>query len=800
MKFYSFEEIGQRGDCAQFAADYYGCKITAGRCAATWRGGDNPNTVSIDKDQWYDHKTKTGGGIIQLAAHKFGGDIQQAQQFLGDLFGLVPKKQSKIILTGPSKYEELLTAGYKETARYYYKDMSGHTVHFTVRMDHPDHKKQYIQGTPHGWGMGLTTPILYNLQALAAASWCCIVEGEKCADALAGVGIVATTCAMGARKWNAGYAEFFRGKAVAIMPDNDDEGRAHARMIAASIIGVASTVKIVPTSSRPKGDVADYIAEGHDAGGIIELIAMAPEVMSADVAAIDVPEPETEDIKAAKAANEIPLANFVAKKLPNSAERRSRNPDGDVVRDARIIQDIIDDVHRRFLGFPRRVGGQLFDHDRDTGEIHQMHGPSHLFAWIGRKSKRRVDWTRGDSFVTKEELFAGLMADSTSYEAISHVPDFPRRTDVYYAHTTMPRPCPDHSRFKTFCDFFAPATDEDAVFLRAFICAPLWYVRNIPKPSWIIDSEHGAGTGKSTIAEIVAQLYYGAPIRTNRQELKMGVQELVKRLVSTEGRLARILLVDNVTGSFSCPELADLITAHTVSGRAPYGRGEEKRPNNLVYVITANSAQVDNDIADRSYHIMVRRPEKSQGWKTRVMAYLEAHQLEIISDIMDMLTNHHPFAGIESQTRFPEFEATILQAQCRDAEQFMAAIEHLRACRMEANVEGDLGLQIEEMIREKLEAKKLDPDTDTVFIRTDVVDMWLREVEGLKDHLVRQVQVVRNLAKNGALKMVHPEIKRWPLSSRKEERRSGILWNYQPDFDAYWITPKGRNDYEVSRP
>ena len=51
------------------------------------------------------------------------------------------------------------------------------------------------------------------------------------------------------------YSENLAGKQVAILPDNDDPGREHAQIIAASLVGVAAAVKIVQTSDQPKGDV-----------------------------------------------------------------------------------------------------------------------------------------------------------------------------------------------------------------------------------------------------------------------------------------------------------------------------------------------------------------------------------------------------------------------------------------------------------------------------------------------------------------------------------------------------------------
>lgn len=92
----------------------------------------------------------------------------------------------------------------------------------------------------------------------------------------------------------------------------------------------------------------------------------------------------------------------------------------------------------------------------------------------------------------------------------------------------------------------------------ALFAAPLFYMRGVPRPLWIIDAVDGAGSGKTTIVDAMALVYDGTPISTSEAEMKRSFVELVKRIVSSEGRRSRILLLDNITGSFSCPELADL--------------------------------------------------------------------------------------------------------------------------------------------------------------------------------------------------------------------------------------------------
>ena len=102
-----------------------------------------------------------------------------------------------------------------------------------------------------------------------------IVEGEKDADRLAKLGLVATCNAGGATegqksKWRPELNAHFRDATVYILPDNDDPGRAHAQQIAASLYGTAASVRIVELPGLGhKQDVSDWL----NAGGTRERLA-----------------------------------------------------------------------------------------------------------------------------------------------------------------------------------------------------------------------------------------------------------------------------------------------------------------------------------------------------------------------------------------------------------------------------------------------------------------------------------------------------------------------------------------------
>jgi putative DNA primase/helicase len=168
---------------------------------------------------------------------------------------------------------------------YSYRDVDGSIVHETVRYKNP---KGFSQRRPDGKGGHIykdvfkgITPILYRRSELLAADPAKLVfisEGEKDVENLYANGLIATTCAMGAKKWCDRYSDDLRGRSVVILPHNDSDGRLHADSVARSLQGKAISVKVVELPGLPeKGDVSDFLAAGGTVDQILEMVTMAPE-------------------------------------------------------------------------------------------------------------------------------------------------------------------------------------------------------------------------------------------------------------------------------------------------------------------------------------------------------------------------------------------------------------------------------------------------------------------------------------------------------------------------------------------
>ena len=793
MKHYNFREIKEHGSCVDFVEQVLGAKVVDGRCVAVWRDGAR-DSVAIDREKWFDHAQQEGGGLIELCARtKFGGTdgpaIQQAQEFLGDWLHLEEVKLRKNTAAGRNRHDELLAEGYVEKARYEYCDLDGNLVYFVCRMEHPTKKKEFVQGTPDHWGVGDVTPIPYNWQAVNASDWCVIVEGEKDVETLKKDGIPATTNSGGAKKWRPEFAEYLRGKKVIIIPDNDEVGEEHANLVARDLFGIAASIRIVRCSKLPKGDVTDYYEqEGGTWEKLDALIKAAPEY-----------EPrELSPVEAAKEANKKPFRNYTVERIGKKDEKLPRQ-----------INDLIRDLHTRLLGAPYRVGEELFDRDRDTGEICYIYDASDLFSWIARKTNTLVDWARLDGCVTKQEFFSALKREATVYSAISFTPDYPAREDVFYSHPEIPGPSTDHKIFWRFVDFFNPVDDINRSLLTAFVMAPIFYRPMVARPLWIIDSPDGQGSGKSMIPEMIAFLYSGNLydrnlIDVSLYDLERNYQEVIKRIISTKGRNARILRLDNVTGVLRSSNLSTLVTTGDITGRASYGRGEESRPNNLTYVVTVNGATVDTDIASRAYYIMVAKPKMNPHWTSDVISYIQRNRMQIFADIIDIIETHRSY-DLPPATRMPQFETAILQAACGSPEQYQRAIAFLTEQQEETNTDEELARRIEEEITQRIIDTKpvygapvMDPARERIFIRSHVLESWFSNASWLTSK--HPAEVIRNMARTKMLPQIDPDLRRWPHHvDKKLKRRSGIMWNYRAEGEETRVIgmEKEKNAIEI---
>ncbi len=237
--------------------------------------GDSLEVV-IDGEKaglWTDRATNEGGDIFDLIAAYLGvgvhGDFPRVIEKAADLVGRAQsmpapkeKKEPPVDDLGPA------------TAKWDYHDAAGKLIAVVYRYDPPGRKKEFRPWDARRRKMAPPDPRpLYNQPGMAVAEAVVLVEGEKCAEALTGIGLCATTAMHGANApvdktdWSP-----LAGKAVAAWPDRDKPGWDYAMAAAQAALaaGAASCDVLLPPDDKPEGwDAADALAEGFDAAGFV---------------------------------------------------------------------------------------------------------------------------------------------------------------------------------------------------------------------------------------------------------------------------------------------------------------------------------------------------------------------------------------------------------------------------------------------------------------------------------------------------------------------------------------------------
>lgn len=211
--------------------------------------------------------------------------------------------------TGPEKGAgaKVNGAGKPELKTYVYRDASG-VIRFRKVRNLPGRKPRFWLEQPDGRGgwskgtKGVDTKILYRAdetaKAIAEGRIILVAEGEKDVDNLWRLGFAATCNAHGASefgkepKWYASHSAQLKGADIVVLNDNDPSGYEHADVTCRLSHGIAKRVRRLDLKGHwpaipPKGDVSDWLTQGHGRDELAALIDASP-----DYAGGRAPEPE----------------------------------------------------------------------------------------------------------------------------------------------------------------------------------------------------------------------------------------------------------------------------------------------------------------------------------------------------------------------------------------------------------------------------------------------------------------------------------------------------------------------------
>ncbi len=167
--------------------------------------------------------------------------------------------------------KKAIADGYKPQALHEYTDLDGRPIHWRIRLKNTDTGEKWIRPMMRvGAGFVLKEPPyldgkpLYRLHELASRTHepVIVVEGEPCADALAKLGILATTSGAADSADRADWS-ILAGSIATIWPDADEAGARYAQAVKDALEAIGCTVAVIDVaklSLPPKGDCVDWLA------------------------------------------------------------------------------------------------------------------------------------------------------------------------------------------------------------------------------------------------------------------------------------------------------------------------------------------------------------------------------------------------------------------------------------------------------------------------------------------------------------------------------------------------------------
>ena len=573
----------------------------------------------------------------------------------GDVFGFLERRQERsfrdVMLGLGERFDIEPPAGDDaDKITYDYTDEAGNLLFQVVKSP----GKKFWQRRPDGndgWinNRNDVDPVLYRLPQLLSHpdDPVYIVEGEKDANRLASLGLVATTSPGGAGKWRKKYATVLTDRDVVILPDNDAPGREHAVQIARSLSGKARSVRIVELPDLPaKGDVSDWLDAGGDRDKLEALVDQARPVSDDDEPVVpdQLPTIETHD---------------------------------------RPLRDIYDDAWSVVLAAndPPKVfnSAGLLARLRDMG-----HGPQ--IEFLNKESTtgllaRSADWvrTRGDNVLNvkpvkeaADELITTPHADLPKLDAVIHTPIFDDMWKLisepgYYPKTrlwlhqetgavpySVPHdPTEDDVQaalsllLRDLLVDFPFTADSDRAHAVAAILLPFTRrMFNGPTPIHLIEAPV-PGTGKTLLADLIAIIALG--VIPGVTTLTRNEEETRKKLTAILSLGPSVISIDNQEGGLASSQVAAAITAEFWQDRI-LGKSQIVRyPNQALWLVSGNNPNLSMEIARRCVRIRMdagrERPwERTEFKHPDIREWAKNHRHELVQAVL-VLIRHWVVSG-----------------------------------------------------------------------------------------------------------------------------------------------------------
>ncbi len=646
---YKRDIVARVDDFSRFYTGLEGCKpstdswVTA-RCPFH---EDGRPSFAFEKTtgNWKCHAGCGEGSVFDFVAKQNGGSFKDALLHVGDELG-VPR---------PSSSPEKPTT-------YDYTDADGTMRYQVVRAPN----KRFYQRRPNGKGGWIKNlrgvqRVLYRLPEITTRpdEVVYVVEGEKDADRLAGLGLLATTNSGGAGKWKPEYADIVTGRDIVIIPDNDNQGQRHALRVAGSLEGIAASVRIVQLPDLPdKGDVSDWLDAGGNLDALKELVAevepWSPEAI--DPVPDNLPSIQTngrqlrdvvdEAWEAVLAANDPPEVFAVAAGI-------GRLSDGPAGLTIQVLDEHATYGHlSRVADWVKVIASGVQDVDPKRAVAQEIvstrrPGLPELEAVV-TTPVFDCDWR----LVTAPGYHQGAKVFYHRPKELEDL-DVPLKPDEETVRAALALILDD-----LLVDF-PFATDADRAHAVAALLLP--FVRRMfdgPTPIHLIEAPT-PGSGKTLLAELIAMIAVGGASGTTT--LTRNEDESRKKLTALLARGPNVISIDNVDGGLWSAQFASAVTAPIWEDRILGKTQMVAFPNRALWMVSGNNPKLSMEIARRCVRIRLdsgdEQPWTRTGFKhDPIREWTKRNRPQLVRAVLILIQHWIASGAVFSEQTLGSFE------------------------------------------------------------------------------------------------------------------------------------------------
>jgi 5S rRNA maturation endonuclease (ribonuclease M5) len=538
---------------------------------------------------------------------------------------------------------------------YDYTDAAGKLLFQVVRYVPKDFRQRRLDPDRPGkwlWSIAGIDRVLYRLpdvlRTKSEGRVVFVVEGEKDAEALAGLGLCGTCNSGGAGKWTDTYTTTLTGAKVVILPDRDEPGRRHAAIVLQALTGKAESVRVVELpdrEGRKVKDAADWIGAGGTVAELREIVKNAPPWT---------PPAESQPATPAGSAK-APAKPRVL--LPNGGQSISDT--------GRALGELLAKTERFFVrgGVVVRL---TYDHE-GLPSLDPVKPATLASDFEAVASLCRPIDEGQFAPTTCSEQTAKLIAASAAFREVMppinvltlcpvlieragsliQVSGYDRESGIFAAGApTEPMDLAEARRLLSeILAGFRFATPADRSRALAAMVTPALVFGGLLKGRAPIDlgEANASQTGKGYRNKLTAALY-GQSVKTVTQQ-RAGVGSMEESFNMALIRGANFIALDNVRGKIDSPSFESFLTEDTYLARAPYREPVEIDPRRVVIMLTSNKADVTTDLSNRCACVLLLKQREGHTFtpypEGDILEHVRARQPRYLGAVFAVIRAWH---------------------------------------------------------------------------------------------------------------------------------------------------------------